>query len=205
MTLANTKNRIMTQLPGAPEDLVELELLAATREFCKRTGVWRAVLTTATDDGVATYPLTPAAGSEVSMIDQVMVNDSPWEPVSDHGRPVGLAGSFYYYERLNGTINLYEYPDDGLLDIYVWLIPTTLAAVPDMVWTDWEEALVGGTLMNLMLMPGKPYTNLALAGAHRARFLSGVTQARRRALSSNSRADIGWSFPLATRSRSLRR
>ncbi len=204
MTQTDTQNRIMVSVTGVTEAGMQQELLAVVREFCKKSGVWTDVLTQSTNTATTSYTLTPGAGREITQIDQLYINDYPFQPVTDHGHPVGISGAYYSYDREAGQVHLAEYPDAGTLSVYVWLRPVALANVPAFVWADWQDALVAGATAGLLLQPSKPYTNPAMAAIAHRRFQAAIAQVRRRMLSSNSRADIGWTFPLDTVSRSIR-
>lgn len=205
MAQADAHNRVMVSVPGVTKEVAELEMLAATREFFKRSGAWHGVLTMTTVAGQTIYALTPTAGREVSMVDQVLLDGAPMRPLPDVARPYELAGLYYVYDVENDRLVLQEDPGaGGELLAYVWYRPIALANVPAFAWENFENELVAGTLCNLFQQPGKPYTNPALAAVNHRKFNSGIAQARRRALSSNTRSDIGWMFPLATRSRNLR-
>lgn len=126
-------------------------------------------------------------------------------PFADVGRPYELSGMFYVFDIENNRLSLQDNPGaGGALETFVWYRPTTLADVPSFAWENHEDALVAGTLSRLYMQSGKPYTNPAMASVNHRIFTSGISQVKRRAYSSNTRSDIGWVFPLATRSGSMR-
>lgn len=197
MTRDDVFNRIMVTIPGVVRDVLELEMLATVREFCTKAGVWRGTVT-------PTDPMVLPAGREVALVDQVHLDGYSLSPLPDHGTPVDPPSYTYVYDQeSNSILSADGMPDD--LTAEVWYRPLALPNVPAHVWANWDEAIVQGTLARLYLHAAKPYTNPAMAALSHRKFTGQVALARRRAKSSNSRADVGWSFPLGVRGRPLRR
>jgi hypothetical protein len=177
---------VMPELPGVTTALVDLHLVHVARDFCTRSRAWRDDFTPIDVlAGVATYDLSPSQGSsETVTINKLTLNgdllfDDQWErnrhcvtptpdlPKYTQRTPFSLGDD-------SKTITLIddEVPD---ADATAALLLTgsirpavTAKNLPDLLTTTWLEAMRTGLLFRLMVMPTKPWTQLAQAGMYRS-------------------------------------
>jgi hypothetical protein len=196
MTQANALNRIMVNVNGAPQDVVELEFLAAVHDFFKRTGIWVGTITSTTVSAQQSYSLTPAADRVITLVDQVTLGGQLLHPLPQHAQPYNPGYPYYEYDQESGQLILAEDPS-GAYDLVttVWYRPVELVDVPAFAWKIYEDALVDGALTRLLSHQAKPYTNPMMAAMHHRKYQGAIAQAKRRMLTSNVRADLGWNFP----------
>lgn len=205
MPEAQIIDRVLLHTTGAVREAVRLELGAAARELCLRYGVWVGNVEITMVPGQLTYPLTLAAGEEVAIIDIVHMGDAILKPVSAHGMGLDIPSSGFVYSRATGQITFGAIVDGATATVRVWKRPATAADIPEFLYDNYDTPLVYETVSLLMSHPDRPYTNPALSTLNHRRFLSSANAAMRQMKTGNTRADLPWSFPHPTTSRSLRR
>jgi hypothetical protein len=182
--------------PVLPE-LSDMEFIAYTRraciDFCRRSLVWQIDLPTMdinTSQNV--YPLTIPAGSELTHIMRVMVDEEDYAPVNEsNGATFGYAP--YYVSRIETReMQLVKFPQSNSpngLEIRVALQPAQLAMeVPDILYTHYSEAIAVGALSNLCSIAGRPFSDLQRAAEYREDFRHMINSATSDAASGFSRA-----------------
>lgn len=197
MSIQNAIDRILISAPGATRAAVEMLMLQVAIDFCERSGVWNHRETINTVAGTTTYALTPPVGGEVCKLDWVWLDGALVVPISEQARPGAYPERSYAYDFDTDSVELnassVKTKTGGLVVDY-WLKPDMLASLPALVTDGHETALVAGVLSDLFLQPNRPYTNPAMAQVYARKYKNERSRARRLALSSRSRTDVGWTF-----------
>lgn len=182
--------RLLPKVQGCPEPAAFTALLDAATDFSDRT---RAVRVT-TDPvplqaGVAEYDLDLPPGTEPAMFVRAWVGLRPIAlPAEAHRGILGAntatvetGAVLALMPGVDTTVRLLPVPDrsGGLLTVRLALRPTATATqVMDVLYTRWREAIVGGAAARLASMPGKAFSNPAIATEGWAMFTRGVSDAR---------------------------
>lgn len=196
--------RVMPHVIGCPEPLAIDELRRAAQRFYRQTRAIRSdsapVAVAAQQAEVPVAPTDPdqrLAGIESAWYDELELS-----PVTEHeldntygrdwvdrtGRP-----SCYYMPR-RGVLRLFPTPDVAAatgLRVRAWFYPADSAAGLDDDEMDANgDAFVDGALSRLMIIPGRPWTDMNLATARGSAFNKAVEDEGARATRSNVGARI---------------
>ena len=170
---------IIPNVPGCPDFVIENAVLLAAREFCKDTRIWQdapgdeevLIIDVAGEDIV--YALTVPEDSNIIGIAAVLRNESPMSPGIEYALDVQTASVIFAYAPS---------PEDEIKVRRVYKPARTAATVPDFLYNEFEEAISNKALSDLVAMPGKPWTNLALVGDFRQKYQSSVHETISRAM-----------------------
>lgn len=185
--------RMAPHVPGCPEFEVMNRVRDAAIEFCDRSRVWKVRHVT--------------LGTSVALQADYRVTDNPVHAGLCHihaawiGRDeIGVVvpgegeedhpGQFREARQLavelagRALFRLLPSPQQSGLVVVatVSYCPTDTAdGVPEFVDRDWGEAIEKRALCELMLQPGKPWTNTSMAEVHMARFERLLREAQEKA------------------------
>lgn len=173
---------ITPDIPSCPEATIKNHLAYVTADFCARTQIWRETLDTDyTIANIEEYDLDGSAVIEA--VQWVVCNNIPLtatdirlvphEDLSDTGQPT------HYWIINDTTLRLFPIPDARYeLKVGVALKPSrTALGVEDWIYETWAETLVSGTIARLARVPGKDWTDPALAEMHRIMYERAITNA----------------------------
>lgn len=178
---------IAMDIVGAPMPLIEREVRFTAVEFCDYTLTWRVSL----DDidvvgGTGEYELTVPANSRVVTIVYAGHDGAKLMPTTevalddDHDgwRTSKSSKAAWYYLPDRTRIRIVLTPDAaGTLEAAVALAPTQDAKVlPDMLYNEHLESIRKGTLARMLAVPGKAWSNPAMA----AYYLNAFDRAKRK-------------------------
>jgi len=166
MNLADLTGRVLPDVPGCPEPVIESSLQRAAVRFFRDSWVWREVLPGITlVSGQSTY--TPSVPTD-SRLERVLraqygnipLDHAPHEDLiltNDTGAPVAIAMDY------SNDLVLYPTPDDSAnkgVTVYGHLVPLRDATtVPDRLGEEWEDALVAYAKTDILDTPQKPWTD----------------------------------------------
>ena len=187
---------ILAYAPNAPDPLVERLLVKVARDFCERTHAWRAELSAMNVvAGAKEIPVTPPTdGVFVEVLSAVYDDRRPplkprtrkqldREVLAWRTKP-GLPEFFTEGDALNEfwLAPLPQYSVSGGLVVTAAFKPTKTAAVLDDLLVDlYSEALVNGTLAELLTIPRKPWSDKGLAAYYKALYEEQVVDATAKA------------------------
>lgn len=177
--------------PGCPGPLARRELLRAAQKFCRDT---HAICVESGD-----FTL-PAGNGELDLNDYVdsglkavrlvsaKVNDWPLTATTERA-VAGLSRSATapmpgdirrFYHLGESVVRTFPYPDSArTMSLVVAVMPTDrAAALPDSLGVQWRDAVVGGALKSICLIPGQPYTSPEQAMRGASLYAQGVNLAR---------------------------
>lgn len=165
---------VLIHVPAAPDPLIDQELRRAASEYFRRTRAWVEWLPSITTDAATrTYGLDIPAGATVvaleraaldgTPIDILIWRESPTDPEAAASGVLGIGSR----DRMDITIE--KTPADGqALSVQVSLMPSrTATGLPDHLFEQHADAIRAGALSRLLLLPGQPYSNPAMAAVHR--------------------------------------
>lgn len=182
---------------GVPQPLAVHCLREAAREFCRETHIWtRDDAGNDVQAGEAEYRWAPAGDYVVCGVDLAKLSGSDIWPVSEidldecmpDWRTAEAENPRWFLRPEDGTIRLVPLPTKdhpGGLFVKLALKPSrTAAQCPDFLLEEWGEEIAAGARQRLRLLPGKAWTDPAMAAVDRADFRAGMARAKARVLTS---------------------
>jgi len=164
---------ILPYVPAAETPFVDYHIRRVTREFCRRTTLWRRRVTITTEPGVNDYLLSP-----YNAADPVAENCDPYSIISvvmdgrelravpeDQRVPFGarpLSGTpRAWYSPSARVVHLYPTPDAAhelVVDVVCALTMTpTLPVMPEFLFVDYREIIADGVIASLKMLANKPW------------------------------------------------
>lgn len=205
-TFLSLATRLATSVPGCPQPVLVQYIRDAAIEVCERTLAWRYDQPSITlTPGVPEYPYEAPSQSEVHAFLTVTVNGNPIEPVTleylHRKFPTWPDMSMEQRSEPRHVLQLdadnfavAPLPDDSQryeLKMIVALKPLRDASGMDKTaFDDLENVIVHGALQNLLVLPGKYWSDRELAAYHAKQYLSKITERRARANLGAGRASM---------------
>ena len=192
---------------GAPEPLIKQMLLDAAIDFCGETNIVQTVEVQTVTEGEPRYDLAvPAQQTLVTVLD-VFYRERRLRPALAENIESGAAlraGVDTAVESRRGTPELFYQITPSDSAVFLWPLPDQTVAdglgirasfEPARNATSLDDKLYGsvqtiayGALARLLIMPGQPFTNPALAEEYERRFSSAISASRGEARRGNVRA-----------------
>ena len=146
---------IRPYVPGCSDPWIERAVLTSATRFCVRSRIWQQETEYSLAAGDQTITLTLPEDSAVVAV-----------KVSNAFRPVvnyTLAGAIIAFnDALRGATDI---------TVVTFLRPDREATgLPDILYDDWFEGIEAGAKAELMMMPGKPWTNMDMAGLNQRQY-----------------------------------
>jgi len=207
-TLESFLPEILPDVPGCPSDMAIRALRNTIVEFCEKSLIHQETLDAITVyENTTDYDLEPPKNYRVQKIMKVWYLGQELEALAPDG--IGLPDAYRtgiagytaskgppagYTQKDVDTFTILPIPDQkyaSSLTMRVALVPLrTVTEVADFLFEIWGETLGFGTKARLMLTPGKPYSNTEAANFNQVRYVTGLNDARQRALRGNVRSDL---------------
>lgn len=179
---------LLPHVSGAPNATMKLYLAQAAAEFFARTYVWRREIDPISlTRGVAEYDIDVyVCGGLVEDIKSVILDDvaQPLQRIQidavpvNHTATTGTPSSYWLID--DRAIGLFPTPDRRYILRASAVLKTSRAAteVDDWVFEEWADAIVAGAASRIVDIPGKEWSNPALAAEYRMRFEKAIVGAR---------------------------
>jgi len=181
-------NEIMPDVPGCSKEIAVNAIRNASIEFCKKSFVWMETLdplNVVVNVDVYDVGVIPI-GSVVERVNKlyylgVELTASNVDEVNAK-RQSAVGGAVKFYAQSSPTqVILHGMPEvstTGALVMNVSLTPSHTSSGIDSSITDrYLDGIVSGAKSRLMLMPKKPWTDMALASYHKGEFGSAADTA----------------------------
>lgn len=171
---------VMPTLPGVTMPALDLALLRAAQDMCRRTRCWSVWSDPVTIvDGVTDYEVDAPDGGTVEMVTGCTVDGAPadvlpwqWLDRSEadyQGMNVVPTGKLQFFSsgtRVGSAVRL-----------KVVLVPgESSQGIPDAVFDTYKDVLANGVIARCAMQPGQPFTNLQTAAAYGAAFSSQISR-----------------------------
>ena len=192
--LKNLIDDLRLDTPGCPFPLHIRKIVDATREFCRRSLVWREDLATIIPlEGTTSYALTPPDGTEIIDLDTVKQFNGvghntldPWNEEPD-GTVLGSIAS-HYWRPTRDSIGIWPVPNSNIdathvITPKVALMPTQAGpagsgpSVDQEFFETWRHGLMYGSLFMLLAIPGKEWSNPQMSSYYESEFSSIIADA----------------------------
>lgn len=179
---------IRTHVPGALDDVIQMEFYNTLKEFLSGSDVWQDTSNLSVTTTVLSYTITPVATT--GLVNRLIsVKDT-----NSIDAPATMATP--------GTLVLNNYPSQNqTYSVVVSLTvvdPTEAENYPQFtawILDKYDTALMEGTIGRMQAQPAKTYTNANMSVYHLRRFRSFMAQARAESLHKNVRRGQAWTFP----------
>lgn len=203
-------NKILTEMPAAPDTLVASKLDDCLRDFYTNTGAWREVI----------GPYNLVAGREdvflnpVDQYSQVQTVLDVWlfpaTPGGNQEQHLGVSNKklfgltpapapLWYWMESPDHMHVYPAPPTNLgqiLFVYAIKLPlTNTTRLPTIAITHHSDALMWGTLSRLCMMPKKPWSDKDAAAEYMKLYRRECLRARDFANRSYSKSTPPWRYP----------
>lgn len=198
---------ILPDVIGCPEPTVDTAISNTLIDFCEKSLILQVDHDPITIvKGVQDYELEPPRDHLITKVMRVYYKDQELAPISVddvrygqffnknyQGAQAQEGPPRFYAQKDARTISIFPFPKETeklSLTLRVALKPTRSATqCDDILFEDYAEIIGHGAVTRLALSPGKPYTNVNLAGAKNVFYTAGLNAARQRALSGYVRAN----------------
>lgn len=171
-------------LPGCPNASMRTYLASTAADFFARTYLWREQIGAVyVASNQVDYDLDTDCGVVEDVI-SVVYNETPLtrtdlrligaERLPETGEPRE------YWVQADNSIRIFPTPEERTtLKVYAVLKPNRAGTgVEDWIYETWADTLVSGTIAQLAMIPGKEWSDAALAGMHKGLFERAITNAR---------------------------
>ena len=185
--LSKLMDRARVSLPGARDNLIQLELFATVDEFFKLTNCWYEDVDFGVVSGTRSYLVTPTGVAKIVRLIGVVNSDErpQWAVMPTPGEiqlSTDPSVAQIFTARLALTIS-----DPVMRDGY--------PEFPQWAYDKHSETVLSGLLGRMMSQPAKPYTNMQLSVYHMRRFRDGIARAKVEAMHQNVYRAQSWRFP----------
>jgi hypothetical protein len=200
--LDQLRTAAIVRLPGCEADLLDFEIRWAVHDFLTRTTLLRESFTVPMVVSQSSYVLTPATTDGlVSMLLNVKNGFQGLELHSLAGLPATSGDPTVACMGDSRTMTVYPTPTTGTSVVLTVLAavttspnPSSALSVPYVV-QPYFESLLSGVLARMHAMPGKPWSNPALAIYHMDKFNEGRLRAKNAVAAGRSKGATRWRFP----------
>lgn len=196
-------DEVLPSLKADPSDPVtERAIRRAVIELCGGAWIWQYLMDPIdVTAGESFYDLEPPTGGDVAGVMNVECNGLPldnksldWLNREHPGWRINRETPKWFTQVTPDQIILAKVPDVTVtngLNITLALEPAqTSNSFPKWIGNQYIYTIADGALSTLMLMPDKPWTDLANGAARRAGFDAAIANARAAAVSALSRAPL---------------
>jgi len=174
---------ISPHLPSCPNASIRTYLGIVASDFFARTYLWRDQINSiSTTSGTVEYALSGSA--VIEDVISIVLNDTPLtrtdlrligaEKLSEVGEPRE------FWIEADSSIRVFPTPDSVVsLTVYAVLKPSRAGTgVEDWIYETWADTLVSGAISHLAAIPGKDWSDAALAMNHKMLYERAITNAR---------------------------
>lgn len=175
---------ITPHLSGCPVASINLYLASTASDFFARTYLWREQISGITVvTGTVEYDLDPDTGFVEDIISVVYGEHTLTrtdlrligaEKLSETGEP----REFWVYA--DNSIRIFPIPEERTsLKVYAVLKPSRSGTgVEDWIYETFADTIVSGAIAQLAMIPGKEWSDIAMAGMHKGLYERAITNAR---------------------------
>jgi hypothetical protein len=170
-------------LPGCPDPSLKLYLSSTAADFFARSYLWRDQIDTIyATTGTVEYDLDGEA--VIEDVISVVLNETPLDRTdlriiaTENLGQVGEPREFWV--KADRSIVIFPTPEENVqLKVYAVLKPSrTASGVEDWIYETFADTIVSGTIAQLAMIPGKEWSDIALAGMHKGLYERAITNAR---------------------------
>ncbi|MBL4866406.1 MAG: hypothetical protein JKY67_08525 [Pseudomonadales bacterium] len=203
VSLNDSLEYVMADVPGCPRNLVLREIREAAIELCEFSYIWRVeMISLGILAGISAYEIEKPAGSNLVKVLGVRVEDrnitpktQDWLDRVDARGWRDLTGTAQYYMMdESDVILLNRKPKDSVtsaLKASLCLKPARSATtIPEFLFEDWITVIANGAKSKLMTIQNKTWSNPELGIAMISLFKAGKVRARIEAKKGDSTADL---------------
>ena len=175
---------ITPHLSGCPVASINLYLASTAADFFARTYLWREQIGAVyIAPNQVDYDLDPDTGLVEDVISVVYGEHTLTrtdlrligaEKLSETGEPRE------FWVQADNSIRIFPTPEERTtLKVYAVLKPNRAGTgVEDWIYETFADTIVSGTIAQLAMIPGKEWSDVAMAGMHKGLYEKAVTNAR---------------------------
>lgn len=205
-TFLSLAHRLAPSVPGCPQPVIEQYIRDAAIEVCERTLAWRYQQPTIRlTQGVFEYPYETPTEAEVhafltASVNGVKLHVTTLDDISDMhpdwpSKESGKRSNPRYILQIDqDNFAVAPIPDASVpydVNMFVALKPLrTSTGMDKTAFDDLENVIMHGALQQLLVMPGKNWSDRELAAYHAKQYLSKTVERRARANIGAGRASV---------------
>lgn len=196
--IARLMANLRTQLPGALDSTLKLEIFNAVHDFCVATNVWENTqefttkinkqfyeITAPSPDQYYTQLLSLVLAETTDPADQ-RVTPTPVSAVLSEPTQLKLLTVPTIVQRMSATFAMAPRPTDNMEEF---------PSIPESFWDKYHNALFEGALSKMMAQVAKPYSNERMGIYHGRRFMAFQSTHKVEKYNGMVRGGQNWSFP----------
>lgn len=183
---------VVPEVPGAPDALVERQIMLAANDFCIATGVWDEIQDPMTViDKVHTYDVDVPTASQVATIKNIWTPTRQLIPatmdqiqqfIPNWQSSTGSEPVYYNAAQDWTTFRIFPIPENAnkiKMTLRVAYAPDQFGSVlPSFLMDRWLDEVCAGAKARLMAMQGKAWTNPQAAIYNQRLYEDGVLNAK---------------------------
>lgn len=176
-------SRLMVWVPSCPQPLAAQSLVDTAIDFCRETGVLRYDIGPLdVQFGVSDYLLDPSGDMRIVRVLSASYRGAQLAPTP--AAPAdGAVGTPREISSPNSSqVRVYPAPDETQTSVLRVTATVTLSPaiteIPDVLYTDWLEAIVSGAAARISAIPDQPFTNPMVAAGAAMRYQQQLTRAQ---------------------------
>lgn len=174
---------VLPDVIGCPDPMLQQQIVLAAHHFCTETGVWDEIQDPIKlQAGVTEYEIdAPSKEAYVARVTGVWLNNLKLEPEQmKKPRVEGVKPTGYHAARARGAITLNGSPLAGdILVVRAVYAPSLQSKnLPDFLMERYADAIASGAKHRLMAMPGKDWSNPAIAQFYGNQYDNALADAR---------------------------
>lgn len=183
---------LLPEVPGVPDSLAIQAIMRTANDFCWETGVWSEIQDPiSVIDNINEYDLEAPTGGQIVTIKSIWMVNRELVPVTmerlqelipNWQEAKGSDPAYYNSATDYATVRIYPIPlgaNKAKMTIRAQYAPDQFGTyLPPFLVDKFLDEILAGAKARLMQMPGKSWTNPALAGANQAYYNEGITKAK---------------------------
>lgn len=183
---------LLPEVPGVPDSLATQAIMRTCNDFCWETGVWNEIQDPIpVQDGVNEYELDTPKGAQIVTIKSIWMVNRELVPVTmerlqelipNWQESQGSDPAYYNCPNDWSAVRIYPIPmgaNSAKMTIRAIYTPDQFGSfIPQFLVDVYLDEILAGAKARLMQMPGKSWSNPALAGVNQTAFIDGITKAK---------------------------
>lgn len=183
---------LLPEVPGVPDSLAKQTIMRTCNDFCWETGVWNEIQDPiAVQDNLNEYDLDTPSGAQIVTIKSIWMVNRELVPVTmerlqelipNWQVATGSDPAYYNSATDYSTVRIYPIPlgaNSAQMTIRAIYTPDQFGTfIPTFLVDKFLDEILAGCKSRLMQMPGKSWSNPALAGVNQSYYNEGVVKAK---------------------------
>lgn len=186
---------VQADVPGCPGPYVYSAIAKTARDLCDKAGIWKYQSQTANmADGTSEITLTIPATADLVSVEYILFDSAELIQTSERElsswdedwRTAEGDPTHFYTKMPSDKVRLYPIPNRTVSSAFQYELTLkpklTATSLDDWMCEQFGETIQAGAVYELLVMPGRPWSNPELAAHNRQRYRAGLYEARHKKL-----------------------